>query len=216
LLLHNGLSSYNNDKIKLESKAYLYLEPEMHYRLPFLQLEVLFLLSAFFLLLSGCATTETEKSQFSQTTTKPLSSENSQAANDALQLQGHPYVSGGESPSEGFDCSGLVFYVYKKQGLKLPRDTWSLANQLPSVQLNQRLPGDLVFFTIDTKPLSHVGIYVGHDKFVHAPSTRTGKVMLSDLNQPYWRERFTGVRRPQVRKPLSQTETNLAICWLAD
>lgn len=108
----------------------------------------------------------------------------------------------------GFDCSGLIYYVYKKHGVKLPRDTWSLANQLPSVQLDQRQPGDLLFFTIDSKTFAHVGIYVGQDKFVHAPSSHTGKVMQSDLKQPYWRERFSAVRRPLARLSTSFKEIN--------
>jgi cell wall-associated NlpC family hydrolase len=119
------------------------------------------------------------------------------AAQEAIQLQGHPYVYGGETPQEGFDCSGLVHYVYNKHGVKLPRDTWSLANQLPSVQIEHRQPGDLLFFNTTERDFSHVGIYVGDDHFVHAPSQRTGKVMVSSLHQPYWRERFNAVRRPQ-------------------
>ena len=151
--------------------------------------------------MSGCATNEKPAVSVSPSNLAP--SGNGKAVAEALQLQGHPYVPGGESPAEGFDCSGLVFYVYTKQGLKLPRDTWSLANQLPSVQLDRRQPGDLLFFSIDAKPNSHVGIYVGQDKFVHAPSSRTGRVMLSDLKQPYWRERFTAVRRPIAPGSLS-------------
>jgi len=162
--------------------------------------------------LSGCATNE--KAILSTPGSIVTPPANSQAAHEALQLQGHPYVPGGESPAEGFDCSGLVFYVYGKQGLKLPRDTWSLANQLPSVQLHLRQPGDLLFFNIDTKPFAHVGIYVGQDKFVHAPSTRTGKVMMSDLNKPYWRERFSAVRRPAFHQPLSLNEPGSNACLL--
>jgi cell wall-associated NlpC family hydrolase len=161
--------------------------------------------------LFGCATNE--KSPISASSSS-IDSANSKAVNDALQLQGQPYVSGGESPIEGFDCSGLVFYVYNKQGVRLPRDTWSLANQLPSVQINQRQPGDLVFFNTTARPFSHVGIYVGEDRFVHAPSTRTGRVMLSDLKQPYWRERFVAVRRPQSLRSLSINNTGNKACLL--
>jgi cell wall-associated NlpC family hydrolase len=162
--------------------------------------------------LFGCATNE-------KTVITPAATDNApgnrKVVNEALQLQGHPYVPGGESPAEGFDCSGLVYYVYNKHGLKLPRDTWSLANQLPSVQLDQRQPGDLVFFTINARPHSHVGIYVGEDKFVHAPSSHTGRVMMSDLKQPYWRERFSAVRRPhKLPKPVSLNETSEALCLL--
>ena len=144
-------------------------------------------------LLSGCASNDKAPLSIAPSGDGPG---NSRAANDALQLRGMPYVYGGESPREGFDCSGLVVYVYNRQGLKLPRDTQSLARQLPMVQLDQRQPGDLLFFNTSGKPFSHVGIYVGGDNFVHAPSSRTGQVMSSNLNQPYWRERFIAVRRP--------------------
>ncbi len=161
-------------------------------------------------LLVGCATTEKHPVPTSST----IGPVNRQAANEALQLQGHPYVWGGESPIEGFDCSGLVYYVYNKQGVRLPRDTWSLANQLPSVQIDQRQPGDLVFFNTSSKPFSHVGIYVGEDRFVHAPSSRTGRVMMSDLKQPYWRERLTAVRRPQPQRPLSLNDAGSNACLM--
>lgn len=138
---------------------------------------------------------------------------NRMAVADALQLQGKPYVYGGESPSHGFDCSGLVYYVYNRQGMRLPRDTQSLAKQLPAVQPEQRQPGDLLFFTTD-RPYSHVGIYVGDERFVHAPSSRTGQVMVSDLRQPYWRERFIGVRRPVGRYSLSLNELDTTSCRL--
>lgn len=160
--------------------------------------------------LAGCATSEKNTPFVSL---PAMNSGNRQAVNDALQLQGQPYAWGGESPIEGFDCSGLVYYVYNKQGLRLPRDTWSLANQLPSVQINERQPGDLVFFNT-SRPFSHVGIYVGEDRFVHAPSSRSGRVMMSDLKQPYWRERLVAVRRPQASRPLSFNDTGLNTCSL--
>jgi cell wall-associated NlpC family hydrolase len=156
--------------------------------------------------LSGCATSEKNKLSISNALTPPHAV--NKAANEALLLQGHPYVPGGESPTQGFDCSGLVFYVYNKQGIKIPRDTWSQAKQLPAVELNQRQPGDLLFFNIDAKVFGHVGIYIGQEKFVHAPSTRTGKVIMSDLRQPYWRDRFAAVRRPLLRQPLSSLDFN--------
>ena len=160
-----------------------------------------FLLSVFtFSLFIGCASSE--KPPFKVTANTEFSTGNQQAAHDALLLQGHPYVFGGESPSIGFDCSGLVVYVYHRQGLFLPRDTESLARQLPSVPPIQRQPGDLVFFNTSGKPFSHVGIYVGEQRFVHAPSQRTGKVMTSSLDQPYWRDRFMAVRRPMLQHSL--------------
>lgn len=126
-------------------------------------------------------------------------------------MQGQPYAYGGQSPQEGFDCSGLVVYVYNRQGLRLPRTSQSLAKKLPMVNPEHRLPGDLLFFNTD-KPFSHVGIYVGDDNFVHAPSSRTGRVMLSSLRQPYWRERFIGVRRPLFNLGLSFNQAGEAGC----
>lgn len=132
---------------------------------------------------------------------------NSRAANEALQLQGRPYVFGGQSPESGFDCSGLVYYVYNRQGVRLPRDTQSLARRLPEVRPEQRQPGDLLFFNISGRTFSHVGIYVGDELFVHAPSSKTGRVMTSSLSQPYWRERFVAVRRPLSDRAVSLLET---------
>ena len=164
---------------------------------PLLPFRLLWLL----LLLAGCASND--KAPLSVLPDGSNGGGNIRAASDALQLQGWPYVYGGESPNEGFDCSGLVVYVYHRQGLRLPRDTQSLARYLPMVQPEQRQPGDLLFFNTSGKPFSHVGIYVGGDDFVHAPSSRTGRVMRSSLSQPYWRERFIGVRRPVPYQSLS-------------
>lgn len=150
------------------------------------------------LILSGCATTE----KAPPNVRSPLGPGNIRAVKDVLQLQGQPYVWGGQSPQEGFDCSGLVVYVFNRQGLRLPRTARSLAEELPAVNIDQRQPGDLLFFNT-SKPFSHVGIYVGNDKFVHAPSARSGRVMMSSLQNPYWRERFIAVRRPLHTQALS-------------
>jgi cell wall-associated NlpC family hydrolase len=114
----------------------------------------------------------------------------------ALSLQGTPYRYGKESPEEGFDCSGFVRHVYKKQGVELPRSAKDMASVLPTIPKNDVHSGDLVFFTIDGRPFSHVGIYVNQDNFIHAPSQRTGRVLVSSLKNEYWHKRFIGVRRP--------------------
>jgi len=115
----------------------------------------------------------------------------------ALSLQGVPYRYGKESPSEGFDCSGFVKHVYEHHGISLPRTTKEMAQALPPIPKSYLQPGDLVFFNTNGKPFSHVGIYVDHDDFIHAPSRRTGKVLVSSLNNRYWRKHFTGIRRPR-------------------
>lgn len=114
----------------------------------------------------------------------------------ALSLQGAPYHYGKSSPEEGFDCSGFVQYVYKHQGIALPRTTQKMAQSLRQVPKNDLHSGDLVFFNINGKPYSHVGIYVNNDDFIHAPSQRTGKVMVSSLRNRYWGGRFSCARRP--------------------
>lgn len=114
----------------------------------------------------------------------------------ALSLQGAPYHYGKSSPEEGFDCSGFVKHVYAHQGIVLPRTVQGMAQSLTQVQKNDLHPGDLVFFNTNGKPFSHVGIYVSNDDFIHAPSQRTGKVMLSSLKNRYWGDRFSCARRP--------------------
>ncbi len=114
----------------------------------------------------------------------------------ALSLQGTPYRYGKSSPEEGFDCSGFVKHVYGHQGISLPRTTQGMARSLTEVPKNDLHSGDLVFFNTDGKPFSHVGIYVSNDDFIHAPSQRTGKVLVSSLKNRYWGNRFSCARRP--------------------
>jgi len=114
----------------------------------------------------------------------------------ALSLQGTPYHYGKSSPGEGFDCSGFVQHVYKHQGIALPRTVQGMAQSLSQVPKDDLHSGDLVFFNTNGKPFSHVGIYVSNDNFIHAPSQRTGKVLVSSLKNRYWGERFSCARRP--------------------
>jgi cell wall-associated NlpC family hydrolase len=116
--------------------------------------------------------------------------------NYALSLQGAPYRYGKSSPQEGFDCSGFVAHVYQHAGVRLPRTVDAMAKALPTASKTGLQSGDLVFFNTSGRRFSHVGIYVDDDDFIHAPSQRTGRVLLSSLKNPYWQRRFTGVRRP--------------------
>ncbi len=142
-------------------------------------------------LLSGCASSP-QKPALRTVAAKPA------VVNYALSLQGIPYRYGKESPSEGFDCSGFVKHVYQKNGVLLPRMVRDMAQALPPVRKEDRRPGDLLFFNTNGRPFSHVGIYVGDASFVHAPSSHTGRVIVSSLDNPYWWQRFIGVRRPGV------------------
>jgi cell wall-associated NlpC family hydrolase len=140
------------------------------------------------ILASGCA---------SVPEIKPVEHKRTPVVVYALSLQGIPYRYGKESPNEGFDCSGFVHHVYKHQGITIPRTTKELAQNLPTIPKSDLQSGDLLFFNIDGKPFSHVGIYVDNNDFIHAPSRRTGRVLVSSLNNRYWRKRFIGIRRPQ-------------------
>jgi len=113
----------------------------------------------------------------------------------AISLVGTPYRYGGNTPEGGFDCSGLVGYVYRDMlDLRLPRTTRDLAAmQGPRIAPSQLTSGDLVFFGSDGG-VSHVGIYVGEGRFVHAPSTG-GTVRLDRLDGSWWRDHYSGARR---------------------
>jgi len=109
----------------------------------------------------------------------------------AQQVIGSPYRFGGSTP-KGFDCSGLVYYSYKKAGMKVSRTTaLSLYNNAKHIKKSELYLGDLVFFKLTGSRTSHVGIYSGSNRFIHAPSTGK-KVMVSSLSDPYWRKRYIG------------------------
>ena len=112
----------------------------------------------------------------------------------ALLVINTPYTYGGNSPEGGFDCSGLVHYVMSAEGNKrLPRSTSQWAAASSPVDDSQLKRGDLVFFNTSGARFSHMGIYVGDGKFVHAPSTG-GTVRLQNLSDRYFAQRYTGAR----------------------
>ena len=111
----------------------------------------------------------------------------------ALTYRGAPYRSGGNDP-KGFDCSGLVQYVFAQHGVTLPRAVRDQLQLGQPVRLAGVQPGDLIFFAIDSTEASHVGVAIGGDEFVHAPNTR-GVVRVEKFSAPYWARRVVGVRR---------------------
>ena len=113
----------------------------------------------------------------------------------ALSLVGTRYANGGGSPEAGFDCSGLVVYVYAHAlQLPLPRNTTELARKGTAVKRVNLRPGDLVFYNTLQRRYSHVGIYLGESRFVHAPSSG-GAVRIEDMQLAYWAKRYNGARR---------------------
>lgn len=122
-------------------------------------------------------------------------SESTALAATALNMLGIKYRFGGGAPSTGFDCSGLVIYAAEKSlGLKLPRQSVNIAKEGASVERSELQQGDLVFFNTRGHRNSHVGIYLGDKKFVHAP--RSGSVVrVESMDIAYWRKRYNGARR---------------------
>lgn len=111
----------------------------------------------------------------------------------ALQLRGTPYLDGGASP-RGFDCSGFTQYVFAQYGVALPRAVEQQYKVGSKVDSDDLSAGDLLFFQTTARGATHVGIAVGTDQFVHAPSS-TGTVRVERLSADYWSRRFIGARR---------------------
>ena len=117
------------------------------------------------------------------------------AAKTAHKYIGVPYKLGGKNPKEGFDCSSLVQYSYARNGVKLPRSSAQQAKVGRKVKKSQLQPGDLVFFSTGRRGrVSHVGIYVGNDKFIHAPG-RGKKVTKASLSSKYFTKTYHSARR---------------------
>lgn len=109
-------------------------------------------------------------------------------------LLGTPYRWGGNSPREGFDCSGLVWYVYRQAGVQLPRTANEQYARLPAVHPQRMRPGDLLFFLLPRQESLHVALYVGERRFIHAPSSGK-RVSYANLDNPFWGKRLVDVRR---------------------
>lgn len=130
----------------------------------------------------------------------------------ALSLIGVKYKFGGNTPESGLDCSGLVRYVFQQvTGVTLPRTSREMSGVGDKVSLADLAPGDLVFFNTRRFANSHVGIYLGDNRFIHAPS-RGGDVEIATFTAAYWQKRFNGARRlvgsmPSLMPSLVSTAT---------
>jgi len=119
-------------------------------------------------------------------------------------MLGRPYELGGITP-KGFDCSGLIYYAYGQLGVVVPRDTLSLRDISVPISDNMRRIGDMVFFHI-TRLYSHVGLYLGDDRFLHAPTTG-GVVRIEKITVNYWSKRYAGTRRMNFT-PVTRASSN--------
>lgn len=151
------------------------------------------------LLLAGCAAPSARGPAHSQSARRPPQGPYNSVRNDmtvlALSLLDSPYVWGGRGPATGFDCSGLVAHVYREGGgMQVQGTAADLGRQSRPIDPELLLPGDLVFFNTLGRRHSHVGIYVGDGRFVHASNPRTG-VRLDRLSNRYYASRFEGAHR---------------------
>lgn len=125
----------------------------------------------------------------------PATPQHTEALMQAIMTLDTNYRYGGRSLANGFDCSGLVAYVFKSAwGLDLPHSSRAQSEVGIPIEASALRPGDLVFYNTTHRPYSHVGIYLGDGKFIHAP--RTGaRVRIESLHKRYWTRRFDGARR---------------------
>ncbi|MEI7455263.1 MAG: NlpC/P60 family protein [Nitrosomonadales bacterium] len=149
------------------------------------------------LLLSACGTAPVQTVAPQTTYVAPQDDEAqmSNLAIYAMSLHDTPYQYGGASRSNGFDCSGFVQFVFQNSlGLNLPRTSAEMGRIGTPMDAAQLRPGDLVFFNTTRSMNSHVGIFIGENRFVHSP--KTGKaIMITSLNEKYWHARYNGARR---------------------
>ncbi|WP_210641775.1 MULTISPECIES: C40 family peptidase [unclassified Pseudomonas] len=119
----------------------------------------------------------------------------------AVNVLGTPYRWGGSSPSKGFDCSGLVKYAFNDATFDLPRTSNAMAaGHGEKVDRKDLKPGDLIFFKLKSRRVNHVAIYLGNDRFIHAP--RRGKsVSIDTLNKPYWDTHYVVAKRVLPKEP---------------
>ena len=156
------------------------------------------MLVRFFLLLlalSLSACTSTPSAPERATTARPETSERGREITIfALSLIDTGYRFGGKNPSAGLDCSGMVSYIYGQAiGVKVDGSAANIAQKGRAIERTQLRPGDLVFFNTRNRSYSHVGVYIGDQRFVHAPSTN-GRVRIDKLSDRYYAQRFEAAR----------------------
>jgi len=145
--------------------------------------------------LSACTSHEVAspaRSESYQFSAAPVDGVGQAVVNTATSLVGSPYRFGGRGPN-AFDCSGLVYYSYQAAGVEVPRTSAQQFSASTPIGIDEARPGDLLFFHYSRK-VSHVGIYLGDQQFVHAPSTG-GRVSVESLQQAHYRDRFVGAGR---------------------
>jgi len=159
----------------------------------------------------SCAAVEPAPETFAESTVDNISATDEtwseharEVLMNALSLTGVKYKFGGNSPETGFDCSGFVRYVFKQAtSLTLPHSALAISQLGKSIPKSELAPGDLVFFKTVKNVISHVGIYMGNNRFIHSPSAG-GNVRVESMQEGYWATRYIGAQR------LEKSEENTA------
>lgn len=139
------------------------------------------------------STTNNGSTENTSESTNKKTNKGQKIADLAHALLGSPYKYGGASP-KGFDCSGLVLYTHGKVGVATPRTSYQQHKTAKNIKLNEVTPGDLIFFKLHKSRVSHVGIYVGKGRFIHAP--KSGKrVAVNQLKDGFWKPRIVSAGR---------------------
>lgn len=147
------------------------------------------------LLFTGCASVEHDAQPHRAGRTAGSNAAPQDLTALARSLVGTPYRYGGNSPDSGFDCSGFVGYVFRQSlNIDLPRSSQEIYRLGQPVEPAQLRPGDLVFYNTLRRAFSHVGIYLGEDRFIHSPSSGGG-IRVENMQMSYWRKHFNGARR---------------------
>ncbi len=146
--------------------------------------------AALMIVLTGCASAPEVPDRATARASDDVAA---QAVMHAKAMLGKPYRYAGDTPA-GFDCSGLVKYSYGRAGISLPRDTQSQRHMSVLISTRSLREGDLLFFDQEGKKRSHVGMYIGNRRFIHAPSSG-GKVRTDSLDADYWKKHFVEARR---------------------
>lgn len=144
---------------------------------------------------AGCAPTRITGLTAARQPTRDASTLGIKVVRTASSQLGRPYRSGGESPSKGFDCSGLIYWSFLQNGVKVPRVTTDQARAGRPVPRGKLQPGDIIVFRASSGPNGlHTAIYAGQGKFIHSPNRR-GKVRVDSLTTPHWTKTFLTARR---------------------
>jgi cell wall-associated NlpC family hydrolase len=168
-----------------------------NWRLPCFFRMCIYILTLNYFLSSPASATDISLSEPGTTLSKlqDFTSRASELALRAMGMVGIRYKYGGTSPENGLDCSGLVRYVFKDAwGANLPRTSEEISRVGQHIETQDLQPGDLVFYNTLRRGFSHVGIYLGDNKFIHSPSAG-GEVRIESMDLSYWKHRFNGARR---------------------